>query len=438
LEPVVDNMSDSEEVIFMDRKRGDSESDNEMMEGERAESEYENRMDRTLEDKFGKFAAIIQDSLLTMKTQVDESVKSIDNKLQTIQSQVDDRVTRDCNNSGEYEIRRRETEIECLGDQEISNRIPTRGTPSAGVFRGPTLNNVHQMSNMGHKIKPHKYDGSDDLDEYLTHFNIVAELNNWDYHTKSLFLASSLQGSCLSLLSDLNAEQRRDFDCLVETLQNRYGSVNRAEIFRSKLQCKTQGRSETIPELAQAIRKLTRKAYPGAKSEVVELLALDYFIDALPEADTRLRLREVGPKSVSEAERIAVRLEAHKVADRTRGRFQVRTMDPSQNRTSGEAGQLESMGIQMRNLTDEVRRLKMGREEQGPNRRENNYYRPVQEWRREGPAGRPFNNGYRNQNGTNNRNNFRGNNQQENYEGSNPRAGGRPVHNGPEPLNQRQ
>ena len=37
------------------------------------------------------------------------------------------------------------------------------------------------------KIKPQLYDGSDDLDEYLTQFNILAELHGWNSKTKALF-----------------------------------------------------------------------------------------------------------------------------------------------------------------------------------------------------------------------------------------------------------
>jgi hypothetical protein len=44
------------------------------------------------------------------------------------------------------------------------------------------------------KIKPQIYDGKDDFDEYLAQFQIMAELNGWNYNTKSLALASSLSG----------------------------------------------------------------------------------------------------------------------------------------------------------------------------------------------------------------------------------------------------
>lgn len=203
------------------------------------------------------------------------------------------------------------------------------------------------------RIKPHTYDGSEDLDEYLTHFNIVSEINQWDYETKSLYLASSLVGGARALLNELEHRQKRDFKILVSALSNRFGSENRAEVFRSNLQSKVREKNETIPEFAQSIKKLTRKAYPSASPDVIELLALDHFIDALPETDIRLRLREVGPRTLSEAERIAVRLEAHRVADKSRGRHTVRSVESKKG-----DDKLDQLTKQIASLATEVKNVK--------------------------------------------------------------------------------
>lgn len=187
-------------------------------------------------------------------------------------------------------------------------------------------NNSHSWDRDGNitdikcKIKPQIYDGSDDLEEYLTQFNLLAELNNWGPKPKALLLASSLSGGARAILSEMTEAERRDYDCLVSMLKNRFGSVNRSEVFRAELQTRVKQRNETLPELAQAIKKLTRHAYPGSSPIVRDTLAIDYFIDAIPETEIRLRLREVGPKTIGEAENIAVRLEALRIADRQKGR----------------------------------------------------------------------------------------------------------------------
>ena len=166
------------------------------------------------------------------------------------------------------------------------------------------------------KMKPHSYDGSEDLDEYLSQFEILADLNRWSYETKSLYLASSLKGDARSMLVELSPPDRRDYHCLVRMLNLRFGSLNRSEIFKANLQSRVRRRDESISELAQSIKKLTRQAYPEAPYSVISTLARDHFIDALQDADIRLRIREAQVRDIAEAEILALRLEAYRVADR--------------------------------------------------------------------------------------------------------------------------
>jgi hypothetical protein len=121
------------------------------------------------------------------------------------------------------------------------------------------------------------YDGSDDLDEYLTQFNLLAELNNWTLKTKALFLASSLSGGVRALLNEMSDYDRHNFDTLVEALKSRYGSTNRSEMFRAEIQTRVRMRNESLPELAQAIKQLTHRAYLVTSPVVRDTLALRLF-----------------------------------------------------------------------------------------------------------------------------------------------------------------
>ena len=188
--------------------------------------------------------------------------------------------------------------------------VDTRSTPILGRGNessidnnmGPDVrhdkddqNNSHfsevrrSKSEISCKIKPQIYDGSDDLEEYLTQFDLLAELNVWDSKTKALLLASSLSGNARAILYEITNGERHDFDSLVTSLKNRFGSVNRAEVFRAELQTRVRFKNESLPELAQSIKKLTRRAYPGTSPLVRDTLALDSFIDAIPETEVRLR-----------------------------------------------------------------------------------------------------------------------------------------------------
>lgn len=199
-------------------------------------------------------------------------------------------------------------------------------------------------------LKPQTFDGSEDFDEYLTQFEILCDLHGWDYRTKSLYLASSLTGGARALLSELNGDQRRDFNSLVKILNRRYGSVERSEMYRAQLKTKTRGSNETLPELAQSIKKLTRKAYPTADQTSISILALDQFIDALPDPEMRLRLREAKPRDINEAEILAIRLETYRLADAQR----VRT---AHEITSNEIDPISSLKQDNQNLRKDLQSL---------------------------------------------------------------------------------
>ena len=169
-------------------------------------------------------------------------------------------------------------------------------------------------------MRPVKYDGLEDWEEYLSQFEILADINKWDDNAKGLYLASSLTGAARSILSDLTQDERRNYSRLKLVLSRKFDSAYKAEMYRAKLQSRFRQTSESISEFASSIMKLTRQAYPKADLQLLDTLAVDYFIDALEDSDIRLRLRQSQPESITQAETLAIRLETFKNADRFKHR----------------------------------------------------------------------------------------------------------------------
>ena len=185
---------------------------------------------------------------------------------------------------------------------------PHNRNQNMGVHISPMTQNKHMQYA---SAKPRRYDGTEDLDDYISQFNIISDLNKWDYTTKSLQLASQLSGQACGILGDLPETQRRDYESILQALQMRFGSIERSELFKAKLETKVKGDHETLSELAQAIKKLTRQAYPRADTNMTNTLALDHFIDAISDKEMKLRIREARPRNIEEAEMFAVRLETN-------------------------------------------------------------------------------------------------------------------------------
>jgi hypothetical protein len=66
-------------------------------------------------------------------------------------------------------------------------------------------------------------------------------------------LIGLLSGRARTILAELDDNKCRDFNNLVKALRNRYGSVNRSELFKAELQGKVKGRNKTITELMECI-----------------------------------------------------------------------------------------------------------------------------------------------------------------------------------------
>ena len=315
----------------------DDYSDDESVHAARSQHNL-SQLEIDIREEMSGIATQVRDSILGLQEQMQNKFKELESQIVRLETQVKDNTSSqsvgqskgsnlDQTNENANNLQNSESSIQTIhiSTESSADTISheTHSTVDDSQSKGDNLSILNRQAKGDNNIrlKPQNYSGTEDFEDFLAQFEITTEINGWDYRAKSLYLANSLIGSARSLLNELTSEQRRDYSSLVQKLTARYGSENRAEVFRAQLKSRIKQKAETIPELAQAIKKLTRQAYPKAGLDVIEALALDHFIDGLPEPEIRLRLREVGPKSLSEAETIAVRMEAHRIADKQRTRF---------------------------------------------------------------------------------------------------------------------
>ena len=169
------------------------------------------------------------------------------------------------------------------------------------------------------------YDGNTDWNDYLVQFEMVSQLNGWNNETKAMELATSLKGPALSVMVDLDPTMRNNYTELVSALENRFKPAASVEIYRMQMKNKVKKRSESLAELVEDIKRLVRQAYPMFPVTMREPLAMDCFIDALPDQDMRWSIYQSKPKGIDEALKLASEYEGFRMAvDRK-----------SQNKTTG-------------------------------------------------------------------------------------------------------
>ena len=64
---------------------------------------------------------------------------------------------------------------------------------------------------------------------------MLAQLNHWNNQEKATYLAVSLRGSALTVLTNLPEEQHNNYAALTAALEKRFGSSHQAELNRANL-----------------------------------------------------------------------------------------------------------------------------------------------------------------------------------------------------------
>ena len=93
-------------------------------------------------------------------------------------------------------------------------------------------------------------------------------------------------------------------------MADRFGSSKKDQLYRATLRSRTRKRDETLPELAQDIRRLVRLAYPGG-GEVLRALETDGFISAIADRKLREVVFASAPQNMDAALDVAVRMEGY-------------------------------------------------------------------------------------------------------------------------------
>ena len=204
-------------------------------------------------------------------------------------------------------------------------------TPSTSS--GTTASSQAAASN-GPIVMPEAFSaaGSEEWDSWLSHFVDCSVINEWSDHRKAQFLAVRMRGAALLQLQSLSPEVRGDYTNLKRALCEKFIPKERIELHKAEFRARRRERDEKLPDLASSLRRLVGKAYLEVVVDLQDSLAKDQFIDALEDREIRMKIRELGPKTLDEAVSRALQIEAMYEAEsrRTKSRSVQVVQEPSQ------------------------------------------------------------------------------------------------------------
>ncbi|MES9903037.1 MAG: hypothetical protein ABW168_10175, partial [Sedimenticola sp.] len=137
-------------------------------------------------------------------------------------------------------------------------------TTPAGIYGSSDVMQSAQARHnyQGQHIKLPKYDGSEEIEVFLTPFERLALKYGWGPCEKVDKLYESLHGKAMSYMCALPKQISEDYDQLKNSLIKRFGRRDPPGTARRQLS-EIRQRSETNEEFGEQIRRLVSAAYPG-------------------------------------------------------------------------------------------------------------------------------------------------------------------------------
>lgn len=161
----------------------------------------------------------------------------------------------------------------------------------------------------GLNLKPEPYNGSDDWQEYISHFEVCAELGRWGDHDKVLALAACLRGPARTFYISLPVESRQPYPVLVDKLEHRFGSSRQQNRWLSRFESRRRTPNESIAALADDLRQMSQKAYPNLDALAQEALSINQLYKSIS-LEMKCRCIDKDCQTIADAVEVIERYEA--------------------------------------------------------------------------------------------------------------------------------
>lgn len=232
-------------------------------------------------------------------------------------------------------------------EEEHKEEMPAYGeipTPEAVPVRKP---------GSALRMKPRTYEGTTSWREYKSHFERICRLNGWECERLD-YLWVNLGGAALSYVESLPQGKVTDYAAVCESLEERFGESQLAEVFRAELRGKRRKEGESLPALGQEIRRLVQYAYPGVGYDALEEIALERFREALGDREQRMSIRQGHARSLEEAVKAATDMESWQLSEGQSGERQVRAVES----VPKEGSDMEQLKVMMKQLLENSNRFR--------------------------------------------------------------------------------
>jgi len=167
----------------------------------------------------------------------------------------------------------------------------------------------NNIARQKHMLKPLKSDGQTSFETFWSQFTNCAEHNQWMWAQKLAYLRSLLDKKAANVLWDYGKEVTDSLSSLTRTLKMRFWDKAFSDKHRIELRNGRPKREETLQSLYSNTRRLAALAFPVVEHQLREVIACDYFLDALADPGLALKIRERHPADLDSVLQLALQLD---------------------------------------------------------------------------------------------------------------------------------
>ena len=211
-------------------------------------------------------------------------------------------------------------------------------------------------------VLPETFSGEGSWDEWISHFENVADVNAWDGDAAKLkWLKVRLTGRAQRAFQQFTEASQGTYSHAKKALRERFDPDSKRELYAVELNTRRKRKAEGWADFAEDLRRLTDKAYPDLQEEARERLALNSYLSQLSDPQVSFSVRQRQPKSVDEAVTATLEMESY---SRT-GPGRIAHVGLEQATVVATVDRSDELVDKLSNLLQRIERLEAGAQSDG-------------------------------------------------------------------------
>ena len=187
---------------------------------------------------------------------------------------------------------------------QFPQEIPAQLPPTQSICNDTRYSATRQRK----EKKPKSYTGQDDLEDYLTHFESVAEYNEWDDWELGKQLSMALSGDARQVWVDSGIRGKISYQILSTVLRDRFQPQGQEEYYQFLFHRRRRQKDESYIDYGCALKRLAGRGYKMISEKPKEVLVMKQFLKD-QEVELKRFLRVRSPRTIEEVARLSMEFE---------------------------------------------------------------------------------------------------------------------------------